>query len=86
MKKFLLAAAFVFAGLVSAKSAAENKTISKDKTESSEEKDSKRKGGCMQVFVETSCGLNSHTTWCPEWGLACLWSDAEAVEHNNCGE
>lgn len=85
MKKIILLAAFGVAGLVNAKSTVASNLYYKVTEIKEEEKENKVKAfGCMQVFVQTSCGLNSYTTWCSEWGTECLMSDAEAVEQINC--
>ena len=39
---------------------------------------------CIPVFIQTSCGLNSYVTYCFDWPIQCLMSDAEAVEYVNC--
>ncbi|MFS4471743.1 hypothetical protein [Chryseobacterium sp. T20] len=83
MKKIILLAAFGVAGLVNAKSTVVSNNDSKV-TEIREKENKVKAFGCMQVFVQTSCGLNSYTTWCSEWGTECLMSDAEAVEQINC--
>ncbi|MDQ1857501.1 hypothetical protein [Chryseobacterium sp. WLY505] len=83
MKKIILLAAFGAAGLINAKSML--MLNSNFKVTEIREKENKVKAfGCIQVFVQTSCGLNSYTTWCSEWGTECLMSDAEAVEQINC--
>ncbi|MET3537512.1 hypothetical protein [Chryseobacterium limigenitum] len=81
MKKMILLAAFVGAGLVNAKSTVVKNSDSK---ETKEVKENSTAFGCIQIFIQTSCGLNSNTTWCSEWGIDCLMSDAEAVEQINC--
>ena len=83
MKKIILLAAFGVAGLVNAKSTVVSNNDSKV-TEIIEKENKVKAFGCMQVFVQTSCGLNSYTTWCSECGTECLMSDAEAVEQINC--
>lgn len=83
MKKIILLAAFGVAGLVNAKSTVMPNLDSKV-TETKEKENKVKAFGCMQVFIQTSCGLNSYTTWCSEWGTECLMSDAEAVEQINC--
>lgn len=85
MKKMILLVAFGVTALVNAKNAVVNNTFESTESKEIKEKENRVKAfGCMQVFIETSCGLNSNTTWCSEWGLACLISDAEAMEQINC--